>query len=683
MKNWKNLFSKRNLDKTLSQGQGAQLFWLLGALAVVVAVLLLVGFLFLGKGFRFMELMSLLLDPGNVDGGQDAGFGYNLFRLVATLLGIILMSALLISVVGNMFENIGESFREGISRYRHSGHVIVIGSGHQLHGILNAVSDPSNVLHGKDIVVLSQRDVEDLRNEVFDRFDPKADKDFLDTVTFYYGSRTSVTGLRSLSPGKAERIYIIGEDGEENRDHLNVKCFEALKEACRDAVRPVRCFLVVDDRMSVDVFRFEKTAGPTCLQLEVVDEFEYMAAGVLVADHDGRDVVHYPKIDYRGAKQNGEGKWEQVTGILPDTEKSVHFVVAGMTDTAKAMAVTAANICHFPNFKDGRYRTRITFIAKDIEGPMNLFVSRYEHLFMLSHYRFVRFTESGQCKEEVHSPDPAYGDFLDVEWEFIEGEMTDGNVRRLLVEWARDGHRSLSLCLCLPTQDENADTALSLPGEIYRKDRCIPIFVHQSGEGDLIIKARKTGQYGLMYAFGMSSEIQDDPLYENTRGKKVNFVYDRNFNGPENRSRDKDAAWAALPEAHKLSSVYSANSVFCKMRSFGVDPNAPDLSILGPQEIKGLEETEHRRWTLSCLFLGFRPMTREERTSLRERLADQEKAVRNQAKDEKKALKADFVHWDIAPYDELPEEEADKDLVIILNIPYIVGKADSPVMLEK
>lgn len=675
---------KRKIHEALSQGQGVQVRYLLYAVAVVVLLLMLTGCLFFrGKGFGFMELMNLFLDPGNVKGETDAGTAYNLFRLIATLLGILLMSALLISVVGNLFENIGESFREGISRYRHSGHVIVIGSGHQLVGILKALSHESCPLYGRDVVILSQRDVEDLRIEVFDRFDPKADKAFLETVTFYLGSRTSEAGLRSISPEKAERVYIIGEDGEENRDHLNVKCMEALKTACADAPRPVRCFLVLDDRTSLDVFRYvvdDKVIPASNLLLEVIDENEYMSACVLVADHDGRDVVHYPKIDYRGTRLNADGRWEQVTGILPDTDRYVHLVIAGMTDTARAMAVTAANICHFPNFKDGRNRTRITFVSKDILSPMNLFVSRYENLFLLSHYKYVHFTKSGEPMEEVHIPDPEYGDFLDVEWEFIEGEMTDNNVRRLLEEWARDGHQSLSVCLCLPTQDMNTDTALSLPGEIYRPQNGIPIFVHQSGEGDIAILARKTGQYGLMYAFGMSSEIQDDPLYENTRGKRVNFVYDQKYKDPEERNRDIDSAWAVLCEAHKLSSIYSADSVYCKMRSFGLDPNAPDLSSLSPAGLKRLEESEHRRWTISCLFLGFKPMKKPDRAALSNRLSSLDDAVRKQARKEKKELKANFIHWDIAPYDELLPEEADKDLDIILNIPYIIGKTDYPLI---
>ena len=74
MKNWKKLFSKRNLDRTLSQGQGAQLFWLLGALAAVVAVLLLVGYvlificmpLFLRLVFRWNHIGAVRNEESEV-----------------------------------------------------------------------------------------------------------------------------------------------------------------------------------------------------------------------------------------------------------------------------------------------------------------------------------------------------------------------------------------------------------------------------------------------------------------------------------------------------------------------------------------------------------------------------------------------------------------------------------------
>lgn len=664
---------KRKFDETLSGGHGKQLIWLLAIISSVVASLVFVGYVAYGrKGFDFMEMMSLFLDPGNVKGEVDGAGGYYAFRLIATLLGIFLMSALLISVVSNMFENISDSYRNGTSRYKHSNHVLILGAGHQLIGILKTLSEKSCKLYGKDIVVLSNGDIEELRKNIFGKFEKSTDSSFLSNVTFYYGDRSNPTTLQTIHPDKACCIYIIGEEHEENHDHVSIKSLEKISKICEQTTSAIRCFLVLNSRSSIDVYRYEDKQCKGNLKVDVIDENEYMAECVLVSDHDGKEVVHYPKIDYRGCFMDSDGIYKQEQGILPETEKNIHIVIAGMTNVAKEMAITSANISHFPNYRDGRYRTKITFIAKGIRSHMNKFTSRYENLFMLSNYSYLSFDDEGSAHRRTFVPNELYGDFLDIEWEFIEGELVDTNIRPLLQKWANDNTQSLSICICLPSQEENTATALSLPKEIYCPEKCIPIFVHQEKEGNLIIQARKTKQYGRIFAFGMSSELQDDPLYENERGKRVNFLYDQLYVGSSNILE----AWTKLKEAHKLSSIYSADSVFIKMRSFGITQDNPDITKLTDKDLELLNEVEHRRWMTSVLFLGYWPMTKEARADLISRKYGDNPKVAAEAKAEFKDLKEHFIHPDITPFQNLPEDERRKDDLIIRNIPYIIGKSD-------
>ena len=54
-----------------------------------------------------------------------------------------------------------------------------------------------------------------------------------------------------------------------------------------------------------------------------------------------------------------------------------------------ALAIEAAHIAHFPNFKTHRKKTRITFIDREARREMDFFMGRYRHLFDLSEARFM------------------------------------------------------------------------------------------------------------------------------------------------------------------------------------------------------------------------------------------------------------------------------------------------------
>ena len=144
---------RRLFERSLSEGRIQQLGWILGFIFVIVLVCVLLAVAFLG--FKWQDVLSLFLDPGGFGQKEEIGH-YDLFRLLATIIGLFLFSALLISVVSNMFENIADSFKNGHSRYSHKGHVLILGGGHQLAGMLSALArDPQSKT--KDIVVLTHK----------------------------------------------------------------------------------------------------------------------------------------------------------------------------------------------------------------------------------------------------------------------------------------------------------------------------------------------------------------------------------------------------------------------------------------------------------------------------------------------------------------------------------------------
>ena len=106
------------------------------------------------------------------------------------------------------------------------------------------------------------------------------------------------------------------------------------------------------------------------LRLTVINSLENTAQRVLISRFY-REGEFYPALDRNG--------------IHVSDDKFVHFIIVGMSPIGYAMAVTAAHVCHFPNFHSRGLRTKITFIQTGIRQEMNFFLGRYDSLMKLSY----------------------------------------------------------------------------------------------------------------------------------------------------------------------------------------------------------------------------------------------------------------------------------------------------------
>ena len=250
-------------------------------------------------------------------------------------------------------------------------------------------------------------------------------------------------------------------------------------------------------------------------------------------------------------------------------------------------------------------------------------------------------------------PKNGYGDFLDVEWEFIDSHLSSELVRGHLEKWAADPATKLALVLCYEDAAAGISSALHLPKALYKGG--VPIAVYQKDHPEVLNAALASGQFGALTSFGEASDDSDALfLRRSLRGKRVNYLYDLKYGGG---SSTPDEAWARLPFAHKLSSIASAASIPLKLRAFGIEPTRESVDALSDATLASLSEVEHRRWMLSVLLMGYSAAPAKERKD-RSRF---------------KELKSkEFIHLDIAPYREIAEE-ADKDTIIVKNIPYIIN----------
>ena len=603
---------RRKIDRILSEGEGKQLAWLAGiALALFLLLVLAGSFWALG----WTEILNLYLDPGSypLEAKQGSQSALNFFSLLIAFGGILVLNALTVSAFSNVFDNISEKYRKGERRYKLKGHVLILGGGHQLVDMLKALRVTPE-FDRRDIVVMTSSDVETLRDEIETAID---DKRFCARVIWYRGERDNEDDLRSACVASASRIYLIGEDDEPAHDSVSVASTNLLREICVGSGPAIPCFVTLEMHSSLDVFNYLPGEKGSRLQVEIVNASDYLAEQLLV------DTEFLP---------------------VPEEGQDLHIVIAGFSRTARSIASVAAQICHFPL---GR-KTLISFVDEGMQESMDNYVANHQSLFDLSHYTYV-----SPVGRTGYVPKNGYGDFLDVEWEFIDSHLSSELVRGMLEKWAADKKQKLVLILCYEDAAEGISAALHLPKVLYKGGT--PIAVYQKDHPEVLNAALKSGQFGALTSFGEAAEDSDALfLRRSTRGKRVNFLYDRKFGGG---NATPDEAWARLPFAHKLSSIASAASIPLKLRAFGIQPTRESVDALAADVLAALSEVEHRRWMLSVLLMGYSAAP----------------AAQRKDRSRFKELKSkEFIHLDIAPYEEIADE-ADKDTIIVKNIPYIIN----------
>ena len=581
---------KRRIDKILSEGHGRQLLWLFALTIVCIAIAVTIGCLcFEDKTFVWQDVVGLFLDPGTF--GSFPSKGHDVFRLILALLSIFLLSALLVSVFTNVFENISNSVRNGDRRYKLKNHILILGADHNLAGILKDYEDSAN-----SVVVMSESR-------------PKVRGNYI----YYHGARDDIDQLKSACVSRADTIYIIGEDDEDGHDARNLQALEHLKELCDNANHEIHCYLTVSEHTTTEVFQYlDVVQSGKLLLVDVINEFEF----------DVEHLLSYKNKDFLPVIQEH------------DTQR-LDVVILGMGNVAKAVAYTIAHLSHYPNYATNGCKTRITFIDKGMQEKMDEFISIRPALFELSEYQYV----SHEGTIESHKP-KIENDFLDIEWRFVDTYPSSSIATKMLKDVSTDKNSIMRLFVCYEDSKYAISTLLRLPAEVLGRskaeDEKNKIALYLGDNPSVINIANETEMYGNITVFGGENQLSS--LAERSKhGQKVNFVYNLKYNNPP--SGDKETAWYQSCEADKFSSIYCAIGMVQHDKCFNKDGKC-----------KLIFETEHRRWMMAVLLMGYVP-------------------------GEKKDKKL-FIHHNIVPFDKLTPEEQAKDEVLINNMGYILGNGD-------
>ena len=665
----------RWFDRSFSSGWGRQVLFISALLLIFLILWTSVMFLNADRArvsdderaaTAFRRTLELIIDPGTFMGSKDTGFPVFLQFLV-TMTGAVIFTAMLITVLGNIISNRIDDFKKGRVRYRFDDHILVLGANSMLVSMLKEFVQ-TGIHKGKKIVVLTIQDTLDLHDRIVS-YIPGL-QDVLD-ITFLNGSRVVEQTLENVQVSEAHSIYILGEDNEVDHDSVNLQAWDLVRKLCVDVTGIKQCYLVVDRMSTYHVLQYGRKPVDTHLYLNIIHSLENWAQRVLVSreyqfDDDlgylGSEAGRYPAIDRSGIDQN--------------SSKTVRFVIFGMTQMSYAMASTAAHIAHYPNFiKDKTKRTKICFVAPNIREEMDYFLGHYDNLFQLS--KATCFSQKDEKQpltaHPVRTPREDLGDFLDIEWEFIDASIESARFRDLLTQWAMNDDEYLTLAICNNESDANIAASLYLPEVIYAKD--IPIFVYQPLSGEVLKYAHGTGRYSNIYPFGMKDECYD-PMFRKriVKAKMINYLYDAENSGrlycgmgtPE----EIESKWNALDQyVYRFSNLYAANSIPTKMRSIGIDSDAVDSDVmLTDDQIEILSIVEHNRWNMERLLLGIYAIPAKERNIINKMCESDKKDEAETGKAMARQVKHNNRHKDITPYDDLPVKSKNYDKAIVRNI---------------
>lgn len=616
----------------------------------------------------FWAIYSHYTDPGNQHMASPEVSGWT--ALVA-ILGIFLWNGLLVSSIVGAVDHRKSKWRDGEIRYKrcHLGrnrYAVVIGANEIAASVIRNLfvkrcpDEPNYKCEGDNeyVVLHTSRNPVAVRAELRSHLSDYE----LKRVIIYCGSRDSRKELESLFLDAATEIYVLGEStvidgGETYHDAMNMCCVNLIAEILersRDGKAKARkvCKVMFEYQTTYSILQCSD------ISKEIKDNMVFIpfnrveswarkviidndAGANVVAEGNVRQLIQYTPLD-------------GVEGIKEDDNAHVHFVIVGMSNMGVAMGVQALCQAHYINFagtdkiedpnlktsfRNAR-RTRITFIDTKADKEMDFFKGRYDALFSLVRNRYIDASsfvnedsidcledkwedpmQSSACQWKHLSKD---GDnFIDVEVEFIKGEIESVGVRKYMQmisdtdsKFVKDSKLTIAICL---TQIHQAVAAsLYMPNSVYKKAQ--EIWVYQREAADIIWnlyntetkdrRYKKLRPFGMLYGEYMSDRI----LY--LKALLVNGAYDlkgqkydigqRDLSNKETYA-DLRETWKKLTLDQKFSNKYYADSISIKLRSIGTAISQDDRRCLLKRNEDVLARSEHNRWVVQQLLFGYMP----------------------------------------------------------------------------
>lgn len=723
---------KLKFDRLLSKSLWKQ-FVILGLVLIVALVASYVMLSFSGAKWeefcdkkdlnKWLLPIYLLIDSNALNnlyisdtGEHNAVHGWMLIASsIIFLFGAFVFNGIIIGIITNSIERRVDNHKKGRIHYLKSGHYIIMGYDEMV---------PSIILHifekDKDsfVLLMSAAESEYIREKLRKVFNEKQ----LEHIIINYGHRTSKDYYKDIHLESANKIYIVGSRTLASHDAINVECVDSICDYLEQPnvkVRPKRITCVFEDLDTYAAFKTSEIFGRVkALNIEFIPYNFYAgwAKQVFVKQfHKDKDrpntEIKYPAVYGKGYSSDDK------IALTEDDTRFVHLVFVGTTNFAVAFAMEAAQVLHFPN--GNKVKTLITFIDKNADEEKDEFIIRNRHFFEVQSYYYCDLTKGEEYKTKELMTESVYfsnkngyanddSNFLDVEFEFIKGDVFSKEVQDIISQWSDEHNESqyLSIFLAMANQRQNFVLGMNMPDAVYDKE--IPVFIRQDRSDNFVSDLREAdenirtnkkknsyfevkdgelntkvlgGRYSNIYPFGMNETAYcaDDKSLD--RAKLINYLYSTMPSGNKFQSilalsamsneqiwAEADKYWQGLSVALKWSNLYNAYTIRIKMaflrsmRGLKLDDTSLDTSPLNDNEANTLAYVEHNRWNVEKLLMGYRKAHKNE---------DKYNEKNSDFKNELKRNKERFIHHDIRPFEKLDDiRELDKEFS--LYIPWII-----------
>ena len=648
------------------------------------------------------SILSQYTDPGNLPAAQK-GRGY-LWALICAIAGIFCLSGFAVSSLVSFITRVSERWKKGLLHYNSffSDYVIIIGVNEQTATIIKKCLKEPNV---KYVLIQTRKDVEKERSRMELRLDREDEK----RVVFYYGDRALEEDVQDLHLEKAKEVYILGEDmhseNEEDHDAFNMSCLEHIAKYMKEySGKRLKCHVNFEYQSTFTAFKsthIYSSMNSDRIEFIPFNVHEIWAKKVLVDNyavipkgkHTEKMVQRYLPLDaYWMKTEDKDGR--TLSYIDENSERTVHLVVIGMNQMGVALAMQAALLVHLPNYqKNNNLRTTITLIDNNAVKEGEYLMGRYAALFALCRHRTIvcgrdRFNPTdylkegggrynimwtGQDGEKLDWTDPMDDErgrfhhlgknFMDLQWEFVEGNIASRNIQDYLSVLSEDTeHRTCTIAVCFNNPQQSIATALYLPETILK--RALQILVYQQNSFDMMNKVatgeREWKRYEKLEPFGMIEGCYSGNVFDNMLAKFANLVYDDNKGELDENTKisDKqifraDRLWKELGIVYKLANINLADSFAMKLRSIrDKEGKVPRLSM-NDERLKYLSWAEHNRWLTERLTMGYRPMDEKELKDIVDKHPDHDKEYyKNKSRAHVDICSdSDLAKWDKATYD--------------------------------
>lgn len=731
------------------------------------------------------------IDPGNqhMSASHTGRWISALIAVIGVVLVNGLMVSVFVNLFERRKDNYQKGQVRYKGLFKKGGHSVIIGGSDLVLNLVKELLSKSSQGKGERtsyILIQTSSDVEKFRHKLFSLVDQK----YHQYIIIYQGDRTSDDDVNELFVNVASQVYIIGEsldvDGQ-NHDAYNMEAIDFVAQCisgakCRKDSCSVKSeknssedtrkkvFVLFENHMTFSVFQFSDLCSTHRALINFIPLNYYeMWAQKVFAHSDptgllyGENEKFYSPLDM--IPQRDEVKQDNVKGEDSDKESDtslkfisdsaedkhyVHLVVIGMSKMGVAMGLEAAHIAHYPNcLTADAPRTRITFIDENADRESGYIRNRYDALFGLSRWRDIDLSKSPFYEDNVSWNDPladgeyngadlscencdptkpGYEFFVDVEWEFIKGNLSCDAVQDYLRDCSdlnKYPDKILTVAVCLDEAHQAIAAGLYLPESVY--ENALQVLVYQRYSGSILRNVYKSAnekkeenkpqQNSLRYRnvkpFGMLSETFSLMFTDDTLPRWINYVYwnkDKYDLLDAGFSVDVEDNWKGQTLgfdngksgcAARWSNIYNANAILTKLRSVGLSKE--ECEKIAKQRKEFLEKksgvvdqwsiaegseyhskimtmamVEHKRWNTEQLLMHYRPVTVEQQNDLIAKNKGDVKEGEETFKQMKNRLKrTQMRHLDVCAFNRLEEVDkgiGDYDVKISMALPFIIEK---------